>query len=333
MFRLQELAAQCDIELTLADTSLHFIGKKVSEFEQARIPSVQSLSEKVIIQDPGENTNVKSENLFDYLHRKTASEITVDKIKKKYYDNVKFETSESPECSSYDEFSFDQVRENGKLLLSVDGDSGNENLAASVGKLELAPLEKDSLLKEQFCKTYNLSLSKREKKAALQPDVVLSKRRHVQKTLRRNDQGKFISNSKRKSRSQKHKYLEVNIKCESDQENVVLVSEDLDLDEKSNDSEIETKIFRPFKDYWMYNCIFSRVKPKNFELFEKELPVSFRWLLRECADVTEMSTEDLYEEICLVEAYYSHIFKPEDEKKKREDLINTAYRNTILKKW
>ncbi|XP_033207178.1 TATA box-binding protein-associated factor RNA polymerase I subunit B [Belonocnema kinseyi] len=330
---LQELAAQCDIELTLADTSLHFIGKKVSEFEQSRIPSVQSLSEKVIIQYPDENTNVKSENPFDYLHRKTASEITVDKNKKKYYDNVKFETSESPEFSFYDEFLFDQVGENGKLLLPVDSGSGNENLAASVGKIDLAPLEKDSLLKEQFCKTYNLSLSKREQKAAMQPDVVLSKRRHVQKTFSRNDQGKFVRNSKRKSRCQEHKYLEGYVKCESEQESVVSVSEDEDVDENPIDAEIETKIFRPFKDYWMYNCIFSRVKPKNFELFEKELPVSFRWLLRECADVTEMSTEDLYEEICLVEAYYSHIFKPENEKKKRKNSINTAYRNTILKKW
>ena len=339
------MAAQCDIKLTVADTSLHFIEKKVSEFQQPRIPSVQSLSETVVIKDSGDDSNdpVKSENLFDYLHRKAASKITVDKNKKKYYDNVKFDTPDSSELSFSDEFSFDQVGENGKLLLSVDIDSENENLAASASKGDLATYEKDFILKEKFCKMYNLSLSEHERKAVLRPDVVLNKRRNVQRSFCRDAQGKFVSNLERKSRSQKQKYLEVNIKCDLEKESAVSNSEDEKVDENSSDqydSDIsiledcnETRIFRPFKDYWMYNCIFSRVKPKNFELFEKELPVSFRWLLRECADVTEMSTEDLYEEICLIEAYYSHILKSECTKEKTEDSINKLYYNTILKKW
>ncbi|KYM93726.1 L-asparaginase [Cyphomyrmex costatus] len=97
------------------------------------------------------------------------------------------------------------------------------------------------------------------------------------------------------------------------------------------------RLFRPFKDYWMYHCNFSRVKPKNFELLEKMLPRSFRWLLNECASYIEISTEDLYEEVCLIEAYYAYVLQ---ESKiyshvtdKSENCTNQAYINAILKKW
>ncbi|XP_014467239.1 PREDICTED: TATA box-binding protein-associated factor RNA polymerase I subunit B [Dinoponera quadriceps] len=96
------------------------------------------------------------------------------------------------------------------------------------------------------------------------------------------------------------------------------------LDKKTDDT---FKLFRPFKDYWMYRCNFSRVKPKNFELFEKTLPRSFRWLLNECASVVEMSSEDLYEEVCLVEAYYANVSD------QLEIRTNAKIENAILKKW
>lgn len=97
-------------------------------------------------------------------------------------------------------------------------------------------------------------------------------------------------------------------------------------------------LFRPFKDYWMYHCNFSRVKPKNFELLEKMLPRSFRWLLNECASVVEISTEDLYEEVCLVEAYYAYASEQSktyssNATSKTENCNNQAYVNAILRKW
>ncbi|KYN10880.1 L-asparaginase [Trachymyrmex cornetzi] len=97
------------------------------------------------------------------------------------------------------------------------------------------------------------------------------------------------------------------------------------------------RLFKPFKDYWMYHCNFSRVKSKNFEILEKMLPRSFRWLLNECASNIEMSTEDLYEEVCLVEAYYAYV--SEESKiyscptNKSENCNNQAYINAVLKKW
>lgn len=94
------------------------------------------------------------------------------------------------------------------------------------------------------------------------------------------------------------------------------------------------RLFRPFKDYWMYRCTFSRVKSKNFELFEKTLPRSFRWLLNECASVVEMSTEDLYEEVCLVEAYYANVSEQREVcTNGNAENRNQAYFNAVLKIW
>ncbi|XP_018049913.1 PREDICTED: TATA box-binding protein-associated factor RNA polymerase I subunit B isoform X2 [Atta colombica] len=110
------------------------------------------------------------------------------------------------------------------------------------------------------------------------------------------------------------------------------------IDESIMDKRLNIlKLFKPFKDYWMYHCNFSRVKSKNFEILEKMLPRSFRWLLNECASNIEMSMEDLYEEVCLIEAYYAYV--SEESKiyscptNKSENCNNQAYINTILKKW
>ncbi|XP_071626438.1 TATA box-binding protein-associated factor RNA polymerase I subunit B [Temnothorax longispinosus] len=104
------------------------------------------------------------------------------------------------------------------------------------------------------------------------------------------------------------------------------------------------RLFRPFKDYWMYHCNFSRVKPKTFDVLEKMLPRSFRWLLNEGANVVEMSTADLYEEVCLVEAYCAYVLEQSKiysssrssatrPTSKIETCNNRAYINVILKKW
>ena len=358
---------QCGIKLNVINTNLHFIEKKVSEFEQPKMPSIQSLNEIVIVNDPGINTDIspKSENLFDYVHRKAESRITINITKNKYYDNVKTNVINKSESAFSHEFFFDQVRENGKLLIANDNDSENEN----VSRVDFSPFDKNSLLRKDFCDRYNLSLSKHEQQAVLRPDEVLSKRRQIQKTFCRNAQGKFVSKSEQKSNNKANENIEAHCISETKEENlesdVKSISEASSISEDDNfnnavplhsenlfdlhDSDISVledfnesrrsrtleylQLFRPFKDYWMYNCIFSRVKPKNFELFEKQLPVNFRWLLRECADTTEMSTEDLYEEICLIEAYFSHILKPKDTKVKSKNPIAKSYHNTILNKW
>lgn len=115
-----------------------------------------------------------------------------------------------------------------------------------------------------------------------------------------------------------------------------IIDESLSISDKKLNNSI-LRLFRPFKDYWMYHCNFSRVKAKNFELLEKMLPRSFRWLLNECASIVEMSTEDLYEEVCLVEAYYAYVLEQSkiysSSANKSENCNNQAYTNAILRKW
>ncbi|XP_014600234.1 PREDICTED: TATA box-binding protein-associated factor RNA polymerase I subunit B [Polistes canadensis] len=101
-----------------------------------------------------------------------------------------------------------------------------------------------------------------------------------------------------------------------------------DIDSSEQESE-NMKFFCPCEDYWMYHCIFSRVKAKNFELFEKVLPRSFRWLLNECANVLEMTTEELYEEICTIENFYSQILNPNNV----FDHFTRIHRSLIISKW
>ncbi|XP_015177405.1 PREDICTED: TATA box-binding protein-associated factor RNA polymerase I subunit B [Polistes dominula] len=101
-----------------------------------------------------------------------------------------------------------------------------------------------------------------------------------------------------------------------------------DIDSKEQESK-NMKFFRPCEDYWMYHCIFSRVKAKNFELFEKVLPRSFRWLLNECANILEMTTEELYEEICTIENFYSQILNPNNV----FDHSTRIHRSIIINKW
>lgn len=78
------------------------------------------------------------------------------------------------------------------------------------------------------------------------------------------------------------------------------------------------------------------MKGKNFELFEKELPENFLWLLNECANIVEMSTEELYEEVCLIEAYHLNVLQ--SKKSKRTDYAlydykSKFYSNKIVNKW
>lgn len=97
------------------------------------------------------------------------------------------------------------------------------------------------------------------------------------------------------------------------------------------------RLFTPFKDYWMYHCNFSRVKLKNFELLEKMLPRSFRWLLNECANIIETSTEDLYKEVCLIEAHHARISKQFEtcmpDGTSNGDCNDQTYTSRMLKEW
>lgn len=105
--------------------------------------------------------------------------------------------------------------------------------------------------------------------------------------------------------------------------------------DKNDDDVTKIQFFRPFREYWMYHCIFSRVKLKNFQIFVKTLPRTFRWLLDECAHIVEMSTEDLYEEICLIETYHANILTSSEngDKNINADPMLKSQCNLVLSKW
>ncbi|KAK2584219.1 hypothetical protein KPH14_006637 [Odynerus spinipes] len=112
------------------------------------------------------------------------------------------------------------------------------------------------------------------------------------------------------------------------------LSDIVDLSEQTSN---RMRFYRPFKDYWMYHCIFSRVKGKNFELFEKVLPRSFRWLLNECANILEMTMEDLYEEVCIIESFHSQILNSDNIHKDTQchstEFSSRFHRSLIISKW
>lgn len=162
--------------------------------------------------------------------------------------------------------------------------------------------------------------------------------KNVKSSKKRNSkQNETISSDQKDSDDE---VSEVPIDCFDFHDSDISILEDEDFKDKSrslksNSHENET-ILRPYKNYWMYHCIFSRVKEKNFELFEKELPENFMWLLNECASVVEMTTEDLYEEVCLIEAYHFII----NSKKSKKDLdymfhdcSSKLFTTNTLKKW
>ncbi|XP_043460845.1 TATA box-binding protein-associated factor RNA polymerase I subunit B [Leptopilina heterotoma] len=323
---LEQLASQCDIELKIIDTNLHFVEKQVSEYNDRLVLSKESLSETVLIKDP-KNDKIKSESLFDYLHRKVDSNVSVNHTKKKYYDTMKF--SSNMELESNDEFNFDQVEHDGKLLIQIDSDSDNEELNKFVSEIDLT--SSDNIAEKEFRKAYNLTLSKHEEKATFESKTILSKRRQVEKIYHRNERGRFT-----KIEEKMGEIKEEEEEASGSNENELTDDpEILNLKDFIKNRNVKNRCvsFRPYKDYWMYNCLFSRMRLNNFELFEKELPISFRWLLRVCADTIEMSELDLYEEVCLVEAYCTHILNSNNEKGDSQNTVNKKYLNSVLQKW
>lgn len=365
------------MKLDLTDSNIHFIEKVVPFFEQTKLASPKDLKDSVLVQDSLEEEIERIEgkaDVTDYLHKKIPCEFRIDMEKKQYYDVRNTTVMKVPPSISSDEFIFDEIMPDGKLLIpNKDNNDDSEDDDAHLK--DILP-EETRLSLSKFCKAYNVDLSSTEKRAILNDSR--RKKKHRRKLVR-NAQGKFI---KRIDSSPSSEGSEDDLCTEQSK---VILTEDLEIEDilpkitdvlnlsdvplfdnlikefKYDDNQShpatnkevfksiadkpchpETnnalKLFRPFKDYWMYHCNFSRVKPKDFELFEKMLPRSFRWLLNECASIVEMSTEDLYEEVCLVEAYYANILQQSRDHasiatENGENRNNQAYINAILSKW
>ncbi|XP_012287844.1 TATA box-binding protein-associated factor RNA polymerase I subunit B [Orussus abietinus] len=402
---LKELATQCGINLKVVYSGMNFLEKVVPEFEPTKMPSVKELNEHVVVEELEVTKNEfdsKSEDLNEYLHRDHLGRIKIDPDKKDAYDRVRSirnENDSTAECS--EDFLFDEVSRDGKLLIPAEGEEELEERGEENG-CEVRPnQEGEDILSEESRKRYNLELSSYEEMAILQPETVIGSRRSTSKIkLYRNAKGRFVRASKfkevgkgleeegscrengdaRKSRKMVQKRLEngncrerknrggttqiqrengVTVDPEEAEilsdavtpscDDVDVISRDSDgcLDSEINEASIIREIdescemdepevfFRPSGDYWMYHCVFSRVKTKNFELFERDLPVSFRWLLNECANVVEMTAEDLYEEVCTVESYHTRYLNSnrENSEYRAKNFKPKAYRSNMQSKW
>lgn len=374
-FSIHELALRYDIKLDIIDSNMHFFEKMVSFFEQPKIASIKDLKDKIVVHDFMEEKvecSEKKEDFTDYLHKKMPGQFKIDLQKKQYYNEIRNKTTDidSASLAISDEFIFNETFADGKLLIPDMDNNDSEDDEYDSKDI----LEKKKLLSE-FCKTYNINLSTTEKAHMFENSNLwkpeLRFRDAYDRFIKQNDVFLGIQNPHEDNNyteqagmavaenfdskdglpeisdilnlsdlSVLNDLMKTEVECDDLLENCSKLSESA-IDKSfyvSNDKANNTlRLFRPFKNYWMYNCKFSCVRLKNFELLEKMLPRSFRWLLNECASILEMSTEDLYEEVCLIEAYYANI--PEQSKKHTssatgdENCSNTAYINTILSKW
>ncbi|XP_011331057.2 TATA box-binding protein-associated factor RNA polymerase I subunit B [Ooceraea biroi] len=322
-------------------------------------------------------TSEKKESFIEYLHKKIPCRFKIDPKKKQYYDNSCNRTinTETPPLISSDEFIFNEVLPNGKLAIpdEIGGDESEDDDTYS----EDVPRETRVLTKFCKAYDIHFSSTEKKALLGHSRQVKKQKRklsRNVHgKFVKQDDDSRGAENPDEDDcyEEQIEMVLADDFKVDSvlpeisdilnmndDMSNRFddLLKNEYDDQDKRHDEMFklatdnsafasDTKLYddtlrlcRPFTDYWMYHCNFSRVKPKNFELFEKMLPRGFRWLLNECANVVEMSTEDLYEEVCLVEAYHAYLSEQFEScvptaSSNPNYSQNRAYVNAILKKW
>ncbi|XP_011505076.1 PREDICTED: TATA box-binding protein-associated factor RNA polymerase I subunit B [Ceratosolen solmsi marchali] len=319
----------------------------------------------------------KSDNLLDYSHRNRPCKLKVNLKSFKYYSLVSGKRLDSDETSDVEEDGlFDQLLPDGRLDIQNNSDSEEENNLNKVNTKDANYTDNRCVLNKEFFEKCNIKLYNHEIESLSNVKKVKEKyvpsrntggkfvkvlpkrhqdvnKKNKNKQIEENvnndfdeldvDDVTFETHIKKKGCKNINKMMFDNKAFEVPLDNVNLSdsdSNDGNIGNQAhnsfiNDSEI---LFRPYKNYWMYHCIFSRVKGKNFDLFEKELPRNFLWLLNECANIIEMTTEDLYEEVCLIEAYHFSVLKPDNTDKdysdyQFHDCDSKLYRNKILNKW
>lgn len=358
------------MQIHFIDSNLHFVEKTVRPFEQTKMASIKDLKDNTAIQDSLKEEIERKEDFMEYLHSKMSCCLKIDVKKRQYYDNICNSIIKALPSASSDEFIFNEILPNGKLSIPTsanDDENDNDDDENDTCLKDIASKE-TALSLSKFCKEYDVDLSSTEKRAIFKNLNRIKKRK---RKIFRNARGKFIKQDNIENLEKDESYTEeseiisresfeiTNIlpnisdilnlstnasifddlmkneveydQLENSKEPVINDTTAFMLDENLDDHTL--KLLRPFKDYWMYHCNFSRVKTKNFELFEKMLPRSFRWLLNECADIIEMSTEDLYEEVCLIEAYYAYFSEQSTASNSSTENSNKAYINAILRKW
>ncbi|XP_014221898.1 uncharacterized protein LOC106649137 [Trichogramma pretiosum] len=363
--KLIELASYCGIKLEVVNHSLQYFEKIVPAFASPPALILKEMSELVDIEEPADDEI--TENVLDFVHRDRSCKLKVHPKIFKYYTTIRNKDLNLEETLDLDEGSgFDKITSDGRLDIGEDCDSDDEICIDLTSNEDCGPVDTSILLDNKFQKKYNLSLYNHEIKSLKNScnensvsdnnearenneSVVLKKKyKRIQNcTEISSDDEEDSKQSKTKKIAKKNREKE-NIDKNAANEEVdcldlsdISILEDMESFDKSQknlstDSMQDHEIlFRPFNDYWMYHCIFSRVSGKDFELFEKELPRNFSWLLNECAELLEMSSEDLYEEVCMVEAVHFNIInsQPHDFDYGYHDSESTFYKNRTMKKW
>ncbi|XP_031774027.1 LOW QUALITY PROTEIN: TATA box-binding protein-associated factor RNA polymerase I subunit B [Apis florea] len=372
---LIELAMKCDIELEIIDSNVHFVEKNVPQFEQPRMPSIEELKQLVDVQDDLKNQHeLGNESVNEYLHAKIPCTMKFDVVKKQYYDNgIKdleniyvannftfTEILPNGKLAIPTDSDTEDEEEVSNYINNIDPKTMFlENKIYDKYNLQLSQAEKDSIFKSntmkkigskkfkiqlerntkgQFIKGNTLSINDDEKNENdfLSDTENINFHNSIQTNVKNNKEQLFLSEC---ISINDINIDNIDLKSDTFNINEYLNLSDItffnDIDEKKSIVHKKYQFFRPFKEYWMYHCIFSRVKSKNFAVFEKVLPRTFRWLLNECALIVEMSTEDLYEEICLIESYHSYVLKSCAFKSNNcnVDTISKSQLNFISNKW
>ncbi|CAL1673635.1 unnamed protein product [Lasius platythorax] len=365
-----KLTSHYNMQLNFIDSNLHFIEKTVSLFEQTKMASTKDFKDNTAIQDFLEEDIERKENFIDYLHKKMSCHLKIDVKKRQYYDNSRnavikdipssneFIFNEAlpngklsiPDTDDNENEDDDEnntclkgiVPEETALLLSKFCKEYDISLSSTEKKAIFKDLsqkkkQKPKLFRNaqgKFVKQNDIENPNKNDSYTEESEIISRENFEIKNILPNISDILNLSTNASifddliKNEIGYDAYNQSENSCKEPVIDDTVFDTVYTLDENLNDNTL--RLFRPFKDYWMYHCNFSRVKPKNFELFEKMLPRSFRWLLNECASVIEMSVEDLYEEVCLIEAYYAYFSEPS---KSAENSNNKAYINAILRKW
>ncbi|KAK0165020.1 hypothetical protein PV328_003578 [Microctonus aethiopoides] len=369
---LEQLAAQCDIELHVITASAHFMEKIVETFEPPSF-TIQRKSN-----DHNKLTRVITSNLdkipmtkqsddpSEYLHRKHPGKIVIDSKKQRLY-NKSQNSIKGRENNSTNDFGFDQVHSSGKLKIPNSDDESEDENPQSVKikedyKLILSSFERQTMLNsinnpwEKHKKPrYNIRHNGKFIKASevINNDLVSCKnddndtQTQIQKEIMLIDDDVRAEGDVDNDPIIMREILEHEPEIyDSDPDEISILSESIDSrqassivkDSTTKKPEILT-LFRPYKQFWMFRCVhFSHLAPNHFRLLQRDFPINFRWLLHECAQIVEMNVEELYEEVCLVESYYADVLSTNNDvdmckKYDTSQYRSESHRKTVKKKW
>ncbi|XP_014216030.1 uncharacterized protein LOC106644859 [Copidosoma floridanum] len=353
--KLVELASHCDVSLKVVESSLHYLEKIVPPYKRIISPTVKELCEFVEVKASSDKQHFEknsSDNFLDYVHRKRECKFKVNSQNLRYYSVVHEKELKYKEASDFEEdSSFNKILPDGRLDIKDGSDSEDENpvdqLTLGIRKIELYNHELTALNnteKKDEIEKLTCEISKRFVKA------FHGQKENKRITLPSDDSSRVELKANNKSKvTQKigeNKTMDSSQSKSKDEDECVYISESTVKEDvaiinqtKSNNKnptlDDEEILFRPYKDYWMQYCDQAIV---NFDLVEKELPKNFLWLLNECADMVEMTTEELYLEVCVVESFHLTILKTSKSEKDGadypfHDTNSSKYKNYVTKEW